>query len=176
MTSELLQSTSMLTASLSALAAIFSGACAFLSYKLSRKIWDELKTDERIVAGTPIHPDLRVHAHSVAVIQCTLFNKSKRKAYVNSVSAYDRKGAKIDVTWSDEIDALGNPQNQCQLVGLVDARPLYVRKNDGEMMSYGRLEISHSFSNVPMIVIFDPVAHWATDSQIQETSALTNAG
>lgn len=160
---ELSQTTSMLTASLSALAAIFSGTCAFLSYKLARKIQDELKSDERIVAGVPIHPDLSAHAHSVAVIQCTLFNKSKRKAYLKSVSVYDGQRAKIDVTWSDEIDHLGNPQNPCQLVGIVDSSPLFVRRNDGKTIDYARLEISHSFSEVPMLVIFDPAAAWATD-------------
>lgn len=158
MVSELLQTTSMLAASLSALAAIFSGACAFLSYKLSRKIQDELKTDERIVVGIPIHPDLREPAHSTSVIQCTLFNKSKRKAYLNSILVYDRQGERINVTWSDEIDLLGNPQNPCQLIGIVDSRQLYIRRNDGERIDYARLKIYHSFSDTPMTVIFDPMA------------------
>lgn len=155
---ELLQTTSVLAASLSTLAAIFSGTCAFLSLKLARKIQDELKTDERIVAGVPIHPDLSAHAHSVAVIQCTLFNKSKRKTYLNAVSAYSQRGEKIDITWSDEIDRPGNPQNPCQLIGIVDSRPLFVRRNDGETIDYARLEISHSFSETPLTVIFDPLA------------------
>ena len=104
MTPEMLQSTSTLAASLAALAAILSGLCAFLSYRLARKIQYELKTDERIVAETPIHPHLPVPAHSACVIQCTLFNKSKRKAYVNAVSVHDCRDTKIDVTWSDAID------------------------------------------------------------------------
>ena len=153
----------MLAASLATLAAIFSGVCAFLSYKLSRNIQNELKSDERIVAGIPIHPDLCERTHSVSVIQCTLFNKSKRKAYLNSIFAYDRKGARIDVTWSDEIDSLGNPQNACQLVGIVDSRPLYIRRNDGNEINYAQLKIIHSFSDTPMIVIFDPMADWVAE-------------
>lgn len=160
MAAELLQSISTLAASL---AAIFSGVCAFLSYGLSRKIQDELKSDERIIAGIPIHPDLRESAHSESVIQCTLFNKSKRKAYLDSISAYDHKGKTIGVTWSDEINHLGNPQNPCQLIGIVDSCPLYIRRNDGEAISYARLEITHSFSEIPMIVIFDPFADWGAD-------------
>ncbi len=160
MAPEMLQSTSTLAALLSTLAAILSGWCAFLSYQLARKIHDDLETDERIVAGTPIHPDLRAYEHSACVIQCTLFNKSKRKAYVNAVSVYSQQGTKIDVTWSDAIDQLGNPQNQCQLIGLVDACPLFIRKNDGEMIEYARITISHSFSDTPMVVIFDPTADW----------------
>lgn len=79
------------------------------------------------------------------------------------MSAYEQKGAKIDVTWSDEIDQLGNPQNPCQLVGIVDSSSLFIRRNDGETFDYARLEISHSFSEAPMTVIFDPLAAWATE-------------
>lgn len=163
MAPEILQTTSTLAATLSALAAIFSGTSALFSYRLARKMQDELKTDERIVAGTPIHPDLRERAHSESVVQCTLFNKSKRKAYIDSVSLYDRKGARIDVTWSNEIDHLGNPQNPCQLIGIVDACSLFARRNDGEPIGYARIELSHSFSKVPMNVVFDPVAGWVSE-------------
>jgi len=134
----------------------------FLSYRLARKIQYELKTDERIVAGTPIHPDLPVPAHSECVIQCTLFNKSKRKAYVNAVSVHDCRDTKIEVTWSDAIDQYGNPQNPCQLIGLVDACPLFIRKNDGKEIEYARIAISHSFSGAPLDVIFDPLEDWTS--------------
>ena len=157
------QSISTFTAVLATLAAIFSGLCAFWSYQLARKIQDDLKADERIVAGAPIHPDLREHAHSSCVIQCTLFNKSKRKAYITAVSAYNQQGTRIDATWSDAIDELGKPQNQCQLIGLVDACPLFIRMNNGEEIGYARIEISHSFSDTPMVVIFDPMADWGRE-------------
>lgn len=161
MAPEMLQSTSTFAASLSALAAVLSGMCAFLSYRLARKIQNELKSDEQIVAGTPIHPSLREHAHSACVIQCALFNKSKRKAYVNAVAAYDQRDTKIDITWSDQIDYLGNPQNPCQLIGLVDMCSLFIRRNDGESLENVRIAISHSFSSIPLEVIFDPWADWS---------------
>jgi len=160
---DFLQTTSALTASLSSLAAIFSGACAFLSYMLATKIRDELKSDERIIAGVPIHPDLCERAHSESVIQCTLFNKSKRKAFLSSVLAFDRKGGKIDVTWTDKVDPCGNPQDPCQLVGIVDSCPLFVRRNDGKAFDYARLAILHSFSSSPMTLIFDPLSGWEAD-------------
>lgn len=161
MAPETLQNTSILAASLAALAAIFSGFCTFLSYRLTRSIYADLKTDERIVPGAPIHPNFREHKHSDCVIQCTLFNKSKRKAYVNAVSVYDQRGTKIDVTWSDAIDQLGNVQNSCHLIGLVDTCQLFIRRNDGEEIACARIAISHSFSDTPIDVIFDPVADWA---------------
>lgn len=163
MATDLLQTTSTAAACLSTLAAVLSGVCAFLSYKLARKIQNELQSDERIIAGIPIHPDLRERAHSNAVIQCTLFNKSKRKAYASSVSVYDQKGTKVDATWSDKIDDFGNPQNPCQLVGIIDSCQLYIRRNDGEEFDYARIELSHSFSNESMNVIFDPLANWGSE-------------
>ena len=156
MTSEVLQATSTLAVALSSLAAIFSGSCAFLSYRLSRQIQSEVKSDERIIAGVPIHPYLALRDHSLPVIQCTLFNKSKRKTHINYVLALDRHGKRIEATWSDEIDSLGNPQNPCQLIGIVDSCSFFIRRNDGEDFSYALLYISHSFSTTPLTVIFDP--------------------
>ena len=163
MAPEMLQYVSTLTALMATLAAIFSCVCAVLSYRLTRKIQNELKSDERIVHGTPIHPDLRGPAYSSSVIQCTLFNKSKRKAYINAVSVYHKAGTEISVTWSDQIDQLGNLQNPCKLIGLVDACQLFIRKSDEKGMDYARIAISHSFSVTPMEVIFDPTAAWVCE-------------
>lgn len=153
-------SVSVLAAFLGATAAIFSGITAFRSYRLSQKIRDELKSDERIVAGTPTHPDLREPSHSAGVLQCTLFNKSKRKAFVNAVAVYDKRKTTMDIKWSDSIDHLGNPQNPCQLIGIVDASSLFIRRNDGKEIDYARVMIFHSWSDTPMEIIFDPKAEW----------------
>jgi hypothetical protein len=82
---------------------------------------------------------------------------------VNAVSVHDQRGTKIDVTWTDQIDDVGNPQNPCQLIGLVDACPLFIRKNDGKEMKYARIVISHSFSDTPMEVVFAPMADWVRE-------------
>lgn len=161
MATETLQYTLTFAATLSALTALLSGVCAFLSYSLARKIRNELKSDEQIIAGMFIHPSLHVRAHSACVIQCTLFNKSKRKAYVHTVSVYDRHGTKVDVTWSDQIDDLGNAQNPCQLIGLVDVCSLFIRKDDGQSIEYARVAIYHSFSGTPIEVIFDSALIWS---------------
>ena len=158
---EILKAAEPITTVMSVLAAIFSGICAYLSYKLSCKIREELKSDERIIAGVPIHPNLTGHRHSHCIIQCTLFNKSKRKAYINRVEAYDRRGEKLDVTWSDQIDNLGNLQNPCQLIGIVDASPLFIRRNGMGAINFARIEIRHSFSDTSMVVIFDEFAELA---------------
>lgn len=46
----------LITTITSSLAAVFSGITAFLSYKLSSKILDELKSDEKLIVGNAIHP------------------------------------------------------------------------------------------------------------------------
>lgn len=160
MTLDVLQATSTLAAVLAALAAIFSGFCAYYSYLLAKKIKEELESDERIIAGKPIHPGLRVHDHDNCVLRFTLFNKSKRKAHIESVKAFDKNGEKLDVTWASEIDNLGTPQNPFQLIGIIDSSDLYVRRNDGKSIYYLRLIVTHSFPNSPTVVIYDPVAEW----------------
>lgn len=147
--------TSLLAAVLSALAAIFSGSCAFLSYKLSTKIRDELKSDERLVVSRIIHPGLRIDDHNKCVIKCNLFNKSKRKAFVNRVTTYDKNNKPMDVSWSNHINEFGNPLGSCELIGIVDTEELFIRHNMGEEIDFCRLEIFHSFSKVPITVIFD---------------------
>lgn len=156
MNPEILQATSTLAAALAALAAVLSGICAFLTFKLAKKIQEELASDERILAGTPIHPGLREYAHDQCVIRCTLFNKSKRKVHIESLEAYDQGGNKLEVTWASEIDHLGAPKNPFQIIGIVDSSELYVRKNDGERIEYMRLKVVHSFPDSPTSIIFDP--------------------
>lgn len=148
----------MITTILSTLAAIFSGWCAYLSFKLSVKLREEMKSDERLIVSKVIHPGLAVRDHDNCVIKCNIFNKSKRKAFINNVQAYDRKNAPIDITWSNRINQLGNPENPCQLIGIVDTEELFVRQNGGEEISYCRLEIFHSFSSLPTTAIFDQYA------------------
>jgi len=102
MTQNILQVTSTLAAVLATLAVIFSGICAFFSYRLAKKVKDELESDDRIVVGVPIHPGLREPDHDNCVLRCTLFNKSKRKAHIQSVKAFDSNGKELDVTWASE--------------------------------------------------------------------------
>ena len=149
-----------ITSVASVLAAVFSGLCAWLSYKLSRKIRDEMKSDEIVLVSKTIHPGLQTPAHDQCVITCTLFNKSKRKVYVNKVRAFHRNGDPIPVSWSNEIDDYGNPQRPCELIGIVDSQELYVRRNDGNEMDFCRLEVHHSFSTEPVTAVFDPYEEW----------------
>ena len=151
---------SAIAAILAALAAIFSGWCAFFSYRLSCKLRDEMKSDERIIISKIIHPDLAHHDHEKCVIKCNIFNKSKRKVFVSKVQAYDRNNNPIDITWSNRISEVGNPENPCELIGIVDTEELFVRQNMGEEIDFCRLELFHSFSSDPIIAVFDPVSEF----------------
>jgi hypothetical protein len=146
---------SSLATPLAALAAVLSAICAFLSFRLARSIQNELKSDEQIVAGSPHHPDLRTPDHARCVLQFPLFNKSKRKAFVSAVKAFDQFGEPFPIAWADGIDSVGNPKDSGKLVPLVDLATLYVRNSAGREISFARLEISHSFSDMPLIVLFD---------------------
>ena len=146
------------TATAAMLAAFFSACCAFLSYRLSKRIQDDLKADEIVVAGPLLNPSLPNESHSNCVVVCTLFNKSRRKAYVRSVRAMDEDREEMDVSWGSSIDRHGNPEEPFGLVGLIDSVNLYVRRKDGEELDYISLEIGHSFSDSPETVVYNPGA------------------
>lgn len=136
-------------------AAVFSAWCAFLSFRLSRRIQDDLKSDERLVAGPLQNADLANANHSRCVVACTLFNKSRRKVYVHAVLALDEDRNEIDVKWASRIDHLGNPQESFGLLGVADSINLYVRRNDGEEIDYMALTIKHSFPDSPETVVYN---------------------
>lgn len=157
---EVFETTSALAASLAALAAIFSGICAFLSYRLSRALWNELKSDERLLASEPIHPRIQYQAHSLSVLYFTLFNKSKRKVFLTAIHVKASSGDEIEVDWSDHINSCGNPIAPGQIVGVVDSTPVYIRKRDGQPINVALIEVHHSFPDSPTIVEFDEYRHF----------------
>lgn len=147
---------------LTPLTALFTAACAAASFWLAITIYREAKTDERLIFGPLAHPSGTVSdpAHYNAVIGCAVFNKSRRKAFIKNVVAFSESGDVLEIAWSDSIDHLGNPGEPRALIGIVDSSTLYMRRNDGEWIHYARLEITHSFSDSPYIVIFDPTSEW----------------
>ena len=153
---ELFFATSTFAAIVGALAAFFSARCAFLAFRLSQEIHSDLKADEEIIFGEPREPRLAIDNHSRCVIVCTLFNKSRRKAFVESVRAIDEQNEEVPITWSSKIDTLGNPQEPFGLEGLIDSINLWVRRKDGEQINYMSLKISHSFAGSPATVTFNP--------------------
>lgn len=141
---------------IAAFAAIVAAASAFLSYRLSKNIYDEIKSDEVVIPGPLHHPGLRIKAHDDCVLRCTLFNKSKRKAYINSVKAFDKNQAPIEISWSDSMDDLGNIQNATGMLGLEDSLNLVLRRNDGESFSTTTLRIKHSFRPDELVISYVP--------------------
>lgn len=97
-----------LSTAIAACAAIVAAVCAYFSFRLSKRIYDEIKSDEVIIPGPLHHPGLRVSKNDECVLRCSIFNKSPRKAFIDSVEAFDLEGNKIEITWSDNMDHLGN--------------------------------------------------------------------
>ncbi|MBW2742404.1 MAG: hypothetical protein JRE64_27095 [Deltaproteobacteria bacterium] len=54
---------------------LFSGFCAYLSFKLSCKLRDEMKSDERLIVSKIIHPGLAVHDHDKCVVKCNILRR-----------------------------------------------------------------------------------------------------
>lgn len=151
----------LVAAFMSALAAALSAVTAIRNFKLARSIQQDAKADERVIIGAVAHPSLRTQAHADAVLQVPVFNKSKRKATITDLTAYDRLNQAIAVTWSEAIDDLGMPQAPANLVGITDSSTLYVRRNDGQGFDYARIMFADSFSSAKNMVVFDPAAEFA---------------
>lgn len=165
MPAEVVQASSNFAPVVSAVAAVVSVVCAVLSFRMNRSIRDEAKSDDRIVVGKPLHPDLRERDHSKSVIQFEVFNKSKRKAFIDSLAVYDSKNRDVDVTWSGTINELGTPQSPSDILGITDASTVFIRRNDGEEFEYARVTFKHSFSDVRSIVIFDSLSDFIRTGQ-----------
>lgn len=141
-------------------AAVVAAVSAFFSYRLSKKIYDEIKSDQTIIVGPPHHPVLEVTAHYYCVLRFSLFNKSNRKAYVTSVTAFDTKGKRIEIKWSNQIDKLGNVLDPKGLVGIENEAYMAIRRNDGQEFGQTTIRISHSFSEEDVFITYDPLKRW----------------
>lgn len=153
-----------LAAGLAALASVLSGICAFLSFRLSKALWNELKSDERILVTELIHPSLNIRDHSLCVLQFTLFNKSKRKAFISSLEVKDSQGKQIDVDWADRIDQFGNPIAPKQIAGIVDSTPIFIRRRSAQPKNVAVVEIYHSFSDSPLVIEFNEYKNLKPDT------------
>ena len=143
---------------ISVIAASIASFAAFVSVWFAFRTRQENKADEKLIVSKLNHPDLRHREHSQRVLWCTLFNKSKRKVDVRNVFAYDNKNTSISITWSKQINEIGNPQNPCDLIGITDSENLFIYRNDGAIFDFCKLEIHHSFPSSPIRLTFDEYA------------------
>jgi len=137
-------------------AAIFAAVSAFYSYRLSKRIYDEVKSDESILASRIQHPELEEYDPSKCVLYFTLLNKSHRKVSITSLKAYERNGDEIEIKWSDSIDSLGNIQNPTGLLGLKDSKEIFIRRNDGQSFFIVTIHIKHTFSDEELVLNYEP--------------------
>jgi len=144
------------TTLIAATSAVIAAVSAFFSYRLSQKIYDEIKSDEVVIASKIQHPELNEPDHSKSVLYFTLLNKSHRKVSITSLKAFDRKGNEIPIEWSDSIDKLGNIQNSTGLLGLKDSVEIFIRRNDGESYFITNICIKHSFDENELTLTYTP--------------------
>lgn len=142
-------------------AAIVAAVSAYFSYSLSKKIYNEIKSDEVVISG-PVHRvGLIEKDHNDPLIRVTLFNKSARKTFITSVDIKNADGSRVPATWSNSISSVGNIENPTGLLGLLDTENLYIRRNDGKEFIQAHIHIKHSFSDQEMVLQFDPYGGWS---------------
>lgn len=113
-----------------------------------------LRGDDRIVSGTLAHPPLNRIEYWQCVLGVRLVNCSSRRATVSDVRARHR-GQEIRVTWSDGIDAVGDPQGAGGVIAVDSSADLYIRRNDGKCFDDGTIiTFRHSFQHEPVELCF----------------------
>lgn len=141
---------------IAAISAVIAAVSASLSYRLSKKIYDEIKSDEVVVVSKIQHPELNEADHKKSVLYFTVFNKSHRKVSITNLRATDRDGKNIPIKWSTSIDHLGNIENPTGLVGLSDSKEIYIRRNDGESYFITKIFLKNSFQKNELELTYEP--------------------
>jgi len=144
------------TTLLATVSAVIAASSAFFSHRLSKNIYDEIKSDEVVFASKIQHPDLHEHEHAKSVLYFTLLNKSHRKATITSLQAFENNGDEVDIKWSDSIDHLGNIQQPTGLLGLKDSAEIFIRRTDGGSYFITTIRIKHSFDENGLELIHTP--------------------
>ncbi|ADT70394.1 MAG: hypothetical protein ACI9H9_001178 [Pseudoalteromonas tetraodonis] len=152
--------TTNITTIIAASAAVVAAVSACFSYFLSKRIYDEIKSDETLIAGRLHQVGLSEKAHNDPLVRTALFNKSARKVFVTTVKVYDQDNQQIPVTWSNSISKDGNIEDPTGLLGIVNTENLYIRRNDGSEFRDVSVKITHSFSPNELVLKFDPYQGW----------------
>ena len=145
---------------ISALAAVISVICAVLSYRMNKSIRLESLSDDRLVFGKVWQANLQNRKHAQCVIQFEVFNKSKRKATIESLFVYERGNKRVPIAWSQTIDHLGTPQTESDMLGITDRAMIYIRRDDSESFGVATISFKHSFSEARVQIKYDPYSEF----------------
>ena len=138
-----------------------SGIGAWRAYRLAAKHDAVLRGDEEVVAGQLHKPNLAHQDHSECVLWTHLVNRSQRRAVVNDVRAFEPGGKTIEITWSGQIDNVGNPQKVSGVLPIDHLTELYMRRNDGTSFRAGStVKVAHSFKGSPAVLKYSPGFGW----------------
>jgi hypothetical protein len=96
-----------------------------------------LRGDEEVVAGRLQKPDMTRLDHSKCVLWTHLVNRSQRRAMVTDVRAFEPSGQPIEITWSGQIDDVGNPEKASGVLSIELLTDLFLRRNDGRSFQDG---------------------------------------
>ena len=111
-------------------------------------------TPEYTLATCPKKWD-HLPGHNYGVICYAVFNRSRRKAFVDRVEAFDSIGEEISISWGSAIDSVGRMQDAGLFLGVVDTALLYVGRDDGHDIGPMKLRVYDSFGGPPHALAFE---------------------
>ena len=140
---------------LAALAALLSAYCAWSSLQIAKRLERQAAGDEVIKLGPLDYAQNVDPAHRQNVISCVVVNPSRQRGgYIDDVRAYDELGKEIEIQWSSSIDSFGARADSGYLIAVPSQASLYIRRSDGDLISYMRIDAHHSFADAPATRVF----------------------
>ena len=123
-----------------------STLCTSLTAYLAWKVFQDTKDDEQLFFGDCHHaPTITSASHACTVVCTNIFNKSRRKAYIEEVKATEN-GSPVDIDWGTAISELGAICSLGQF-GITDCGTLYVCKQEEEDILCIELEVTYRIRN-----------------------------
>ncbi|MCY3627386.1 MAG: hypothetical protein OXG88_07080 [Gammaproteobacteria bacterium] len=117
--------------------------CTLSTAYLAWKVFRDTKDDEILMFGDCQHPSsVSTYQSSMHVLCVKIFNKSRRKAYIECVRAFEN-GRSLKIYWGNSIDQLGNVLQPQGAFGIKDSDHLYVRRKDADLITWMNLSVSY---------------------------------
>ena len=134
------------------------GSLAVAAWTLyhTKKVEQRLTQDERLVFGPLRFAALTNAFHRKSVLVVRVVNVGRRRATIDKILAVNRLGEPLDVSWSNEIDAFGNPIDPLELVAVESSLNIYILLTSRPIHTqHSRFTIHHSQSKEPAVLIFN---------------------
>ena len=126
---------------------------------MQRESKAEEKNKRVLKASELQHPTLidnRIREHRESVLECSLYNPSNEVAVIEDIEMFIG-GQKVDVLWSNEIDAVGNVKKSNRFIEVRGVEVIFIRERQSDdTIKKCTIRIIHSFPGERIELKYNP--------------------